>query len=105
MLFDAISALFWTIYNLFETFFITQNVIKLRHGSYYHIKMIKKRNKQQSLVGRIDKLGGPDPARGPEFENHCYRVFISILNMTETILTWNGIVIQINIREDKLLKY
>ena len=27
--------------------------------------MIKKRNKQQSLAGRIDKLGGP------EFENHC----------------------------------
>ena len=28
--------------------------------------MIKKRNKQQSLAGRIDKLGGP------EFENHWY---------------------------------
>ena len=28
--------------------------------------MIKKRNKQQSLAGRIDKLGGP------EFENHCF---------------------------------
>ena len=58
-------SLFWTIYNLFETFFITQNVIKLRHVSYCHIQMIKKRNKQQSLAGRIDKLGGP------EFENHC----------------------------------
>ena len=68
MLFDAISALFWTIYNLFETFFITQNVNNLRHVSYCHIQMIKKRNKQQSLAGRIDKLGGP------EFENHCSRV-------------------------------
>ena len=43
--------------------FITQNVIKLRPVSYCHIKMNKKRNKQQSLAGRIDKLSGP------EFEN------------------------------------
>ena len=43
----------------------TQNVIKLRHVSYCNIKIIIKRNKQQSLAGRIDKLGGP------EFENHC----------------------------------
>ena len=28
--------------------------------------MNKKINKQQSLAGRIDKLGGP------VFENHCY---------------------------------
>ena len=46
----------------------TQNVIKLRHVSYYHIKMIKKINKQQSLAGRIDKLGGP------YFENPCNRI-------------------------------
>ena len=55
-------------YNLFETFFITQNVIKLRHVPYCHIQIIKNKNKQQSLAGRIDKLGGP------EFENHCSRV-------------------------------
>ena len=46
----------------------TQNVIKLRHVSYCHIKMINRRNKQQSLAGPIDKLGGP------EFENHCFTV-------------------------------
>ena len=57
----------------------TQNVIKLRHVSYCYIKIIKKRYKQQSLAGRIDKLGGPDPARGPEFENHWYTCSFTVL--------------------------
>ena len=62
---------FWTIYNLFETSFYYTECNQIE--ATFHIvtcKMIKKRNKQQSLAGRIDKLGGP------EFENHCYRLKI-----------------------------
>ena len=66
MLFDAISALFWTIYNLFETFFITQNVIKLRHVSYCYVyKWLKREINSRvsgagltSLAGRTLSPGG-----------------------------------------------